>query len=65
MDVVFYTFKKTIFYIFLTFGQFHEKREFIGQKQNNFSLQGEPFDLHPYFEHIEWKFEPQSRFPID
>ena len=26
--------KKTLFYIFLIFGQFHQKRGLIGQKQN-------------------------------
>ena len=58
--------KKAIFDIFLTFGQFYQKRGLIGQKQNNLSVQGGTFNLHPYFETYRViNFEPQSRFSMD
>ena len=43
-------FKKAIFYIFLIFGQFHQKMELIGQKKINLSVQGGTFYVNPYFE---------------
>ena len=47
--------KKSIVNILLIFGQFHPKSGPIGQKQNNFSLQGRSFYLHPYFETYQVK----------
>ena len=44
-----------IFKIFLTFGQFHQKKDLLLKSKINFSLQGGSFYLHPYFETYQVK----------